>query len=104
MPSDRLYAMYDSGAFALLSELTMVNLNGLISDEQTMLDAKNRHFNKILQRFDPDYLVAYLNDDQVADVPTSALFHKADHRVSRGYHKGHRLCIVDPRIYSPFEN
>lgn len=103
IPSDRLYAMYDSGIFSFFSQFNTVPLNGLISDVQTMLESKDRRYNDIMKRFNVDYLVVNLDDEQVAEIPSGGVLHKADRKFDYGPHRDQRLCIVDRRIYSPFE-
>jgi len=103
IPSDRLFAMYDSGVFSYFSQFDTIPLNGLISDRKTMLESLAGFRNKIMERFDVDYLVYYLNDEQLAAIPPNGLVHKSDQKISKGTFKDRWLCIVDCRIYSPYE-
>jgi len=103
LPSDRLCAMYDSGKFSFFSQLNTVPLNGLISDERTMLESQDRCYNGIMDRLNVDYLVTYLRDEQVAAVPSGGLVYKADHKFTKGVFQNTWLCILDWRVYSPHE-
>lgn len=97
LSSDKLYAMYDPGVFSYITQFDTIPLNGLIADKQTMLDSYDLAYNKIMERFDVDYLVVYLSDDRFAKIPPNALIHKQQALYDDW------LCIIDRRIYSPFD-
>jgi len=103
IPSDRLCAMYDPGIFSYFSRLNTVALNGLVSNEQNMLDSLHHRFNAIVKRMHADYLIVYLEEKQVASIPENGLLYKAG-RVPGGLPKeGRWLCIVDAEKYTPFK-
>jgi hypothetical protein len=101
---EKLCAMYDSGVFSYFSQLDTVPLNGLISDKETMFMSLERRFNAIMQRFGVDYLVAWLNDEQVSSIPKGGLLYISDKKVPHSSsRKEDWLCIVDRKIYQPFD-
>jgi hypothetical protein len=96
-----LFGMYDSGIFSYLSQRNTVPLNGLISDEQTMLASLHRQYDKILKRFGIDYVVGYLTDDEIRAQPQGAVLFRSSRPYTHFRNRGKHLCIVDIRRYAP---
>ena len=97
---------YDSGLFSWASGIPCVSLNGLISDEETMLASKDERFDWIMDEHGVDVYVEYCTDDQIERAPPGGVIWHSEHAERLRRLDGHsvRLCLFDRSVYDPYRD
>ncbi len=91
VPSDKLFAMHDSGIFAYFSERDVIPLNGLITDRDTMEMLRRGRYREVIDKFNVDFVVRLLNAD--LEIPREIILYQSK-TLPRGGYAGKRISIL----------